>query len=202
MFLRIQNFVKTMQSQGYPGFAIKGSSLKVQRIKGSRHQALPLSLICIGALFSLAGFLIDGDGLEISRAEATVAAVGLPEAGRNFTASQRRNLQRAIAFNPDNIEKMHGETIRAALQEPELVRADLPTVVWQYRTENCVLDVYFRTQTADVTLAPVVHYEVRSRSFEESAATPDERKCLKSLMSPSGMPPRMLSVSMIYKSLM
>ena len=53
--------------------------------------------------------------------------------------------------------------VRAVLNQPELIRRDLPTVVWQYRNQDCVLDVYFTTASPKADKAPVAHYEVRAR---------------------------------------
>ena len=58
-----------------------------------------------------------------------------------------------------------GREIRAVFNQPELVRRDEPTVVWQYRNESCVLDVYFTTRQTKVAKAPVVHYEIRAREI-------------------------------------
>lgn len=68
-----------------------------------------------------------------------------------------------VRSNPDNVLQLKGRDIMAAFDVPELVRDETPSTLWQYRTESCVLDVYFKSSDAKVENAPVVYYEVRSR---------------------------------------
>lgn len=72
-------------------------------------------------------------------------------------------LRRDISISPDKILEVSGRDVYATFDRPELVRQDLPTVVWQYRSESCVLDVYFTASGSDVMKSPVVHYEMRGR---------------------------------------
>lgn len=81
----------------------------------------------------------------------------------SFAGESIVSLRAFVRSNPDNILRMVGRDISVLLEEPELVRADFPTVVWQYRKDNCVLDVYFASSAEDVLDAPVVHYEARYR---------------------------------------
>lgn len=191
MNLRIKNTAKIKQSQVQPGFAIHGFRL---------FTAI-FALLAILAVFADLAPMIEGQGKYVlPRAQATASAIDKGVQGEYFTQTQKRYIQRAVAARPDNLNKMHGATILAAFNSPSLVRSDLPTVVWQYRTNSCVLDIYFKSDKDDVVLAPVVHYEIRGRSIDANATLPDEQKCIKSLM-PSLGAPRMISVNAFYKSL-
>ena len=83
---------------------------------------------------------------------------------RVYSEGERRNLLKRISRKSDSLLKMTGEDLLATLDAPELVRAELPTVVWQYRSVSCVLDVYLASMYEDAAHAPVVHYEMRART--------------------------------------
>jgi hypothetical protein len=126
-------------------------------------------------------------------------AAGWGQAGRHITAAERKVLLRSISFNTDTLLKVTGQQVRVVFQQPELVRTDLPTVVWQYRNDECVLDVYFASADTDVSGAPVVHYEVRARSFAGPETTERQADCIQDLIAERSQRPAM-DVSVIYKS--
>lgn len=78
-------------------------------------------------------------------------------------ASQKRYLLTSLSARPDHILKVMGKDVQAVFRSPELIRQDLPTIIWQYRSKSCVLDVYFTAQDEDPLFSPVVHYEFRQR---------------------------------------
>ncbi len=91
-----------------------------------------------------------------------------------------RALRASVSESPENVLDIYGRDVLSLFAEPELVRRDAPTTVWQYRSESCVLDLYFTTQKKDALAAPVVHYEVRLRDGGE----PDPafgQACVRSL---------------------
>ncbi len=92
--------------------------------------------------------------------------------GQSVSTSRKRTLRQAVSLDPDNFLDVSGLEILSLLNQPEMVRTDSPTTIWQYRNEACVLDLYFTTQEETALEAPVVHYEIRSRlagEHEESA---------------------------------
>ncbi len=135
--------------------------------------------------------------LDVPEAQASVSSSG--DVAKDYSSTQKRYIQRALLARHDNLYKMDGASLRAVLENPGLVRADLPTVVWQYRNEACVLDVYFKVKNEQdkADLEPVAYYEMRSRRIDEAHV--DEQACLASLMPPANAP-RMLGVNSIYKS--
>ena len=84
--------------------------------------------------------------------------------------------------------------LRLALGDPGLRRQEGDVQVWQYRSSQCILDVYLTDPAAvqgalNPNYAHVVHYDVRSRV--KAALVPvsvaqdipaDEGQCLQSLM--------------------
>jgi hypothetical protein len=93
-----------------------------------------------------------------------------------------RALRSSISESPENVLDIYGRDVFSLFAEPELVRRDAPTTVWQYRNESCVLDLYFTTQKKEAFAAPVVHYEVRMRDGGAEDVSPQLQKaCVRSL---------------------
>ena len=176
-----------IRSQVQPGF-----SLMVPR-----HLAMVFPVLAVFVALLSFGSATKDFTFEVPKAEAATSMVD----GVNpvFTNTQTRYIQRALSARHDNLYKLRGASVRTAFGDPGLVRADMPTVVWQYRSRDCVLDIYFKSDDADVNYAPIVYYEVRSRKNGVEAAEPDPQSCLNSLL-PSLNAPRMISVSAFYKS--
>jgi hypothetical protein len=180
-----------MRSQAQPGFA-----MTMPGIRGVAVVALPILAVFAG-LLSFGTEATREFSFEVPKAEASLSI----EAGVDpvFTKTQTRYIQRALGARHDNLFKLRAAAVRTAFGEPELVRADMPTIVWQYRSNNCVLDVYFKADEGDVHYAPVVFYEVRSRQTGADVNQPAEQSCFDSIL-PSVNTPYMLSVGAFYKS--
>ena len=122
---------------------------------------LTVSGLLLG-LFFLIQSLRTGEGQAMASSTG-VAAKAISEDLRHSSA-EKRSIRRVVMKSPEGLMQLSGRDVQAVLQKPELVRKDLPTVVWQYRNESCVLDVYFTTSSPKASQAPVVHYEVRARN--------------------------------------
>lgn len=178
-----------IRSQVQPGFVITAG-------RGIAVVVLPL-LAILAAVLSFGTEATRDFTFEVPKAEASASmSAGVDPV---FTKTQTRYIQRALGARHDNLFKLRAAAVRTAFGEPELVRADMPTIVWQYRSHGCVLDVYFKADDADVNYAPVVYYEVRSRQTGSNAVQPAEQECMSSIL-PSVNTPYMLSVSAFYKS--
>lgn len=132
---------------------------------------------------------------------AALASPGTYEAGIKddaYSFGQKRQIRRDIRRDPENILGFTGRDVHAALNAPELVRKDAPTIVWQYRNEDCILDLYFTTSKNDAADAPVVYYEMRSR--EGNAATPAASKTCASSLVEAQSGPSLINVSAFYKN--
>lgn len=113
-------------------------------------------------------------------------------------AYEKRQARFGLARDPAQILQMSGSDIQRVLYEPELVRADLPTVIWQYRGDGCALDVYFTAAGTDVSNSPVVHYEMRSRDVR-AVAKVDGAACIESIKRPRRSLVSFLDFSALYK---
>jgi hypothetical protein len=133
---------------------------------------------------------MDGDGT----AQAAFSAMGAPVG--EMRTENRKSLAKDISLHPDRLMNIRGQDVKTVLREPELVRAESPTTIWQYRTDSCVLDIYF-TGNADPLLSPVSFYEIRARGKNASDADVSAT-CVRELARKSGRP-RMVDVSTLYK---
>jgi hypothetical protein len=98
-----------------------------------------------------------------------------------------RALRERLARAPDTLLNLRDADILFAFAQPQLRRMEGPVRLWQYRTENCVMDVYFREQGKALS---VVHYELRPRDKAVFADHPvqsdsrfQEKSCVQALLS-------------------
>ncbi|MCB1529989.1 MAG: hypothetical protein H6853_08940 [Rhodospirillales bacterium] len=92
-----------------------------------------------------------------------------------------QDVQAAIARTPENLMKLHGEEVRLILAGPDLERKDLPSIVWQYRNAECVLDVYFTAAGDSADAENVSHYEFRYRDTARAGEAPVAGSCMRGL---------------------
>ncbi len=154
--------------KGASGFSSMGNSKKRFR----KRYLLPAFLV----IFVYYGFYMNDRPVGAIAAASSVASFS-EEGGLDYGSS----LREFVRSNHDNLLRMVGADVSALMDAPELVRADLPTVIWQYRKNNCVLDVYFASSSSDVSGAPVVHYEARLR--DDGAL--DGASCVSEMISVS-----------------
>ena len=103
-------------------------------------------------------------GDERNQAYASLRDGGQQVERLNYKPAQKREARSRLGSDVDNLLEFKGHDIVQVFDAPELVRRDLPTTVWQYRNDFCVMDVYFTVGRAgDVARENVAHYEVRSR---------------------------------------
>lgn len=100
----------------------------------------------------------------------------------------RRGLQNILNKTPEFIGKMTGKDIVVALRDPDLERRDFPAIIWQYRGNTCVLDVYFYDEEASAkTTQPydmsVAYYEFRKRGVDQTEAV-SQTSCLNDINGP------------------
>lgn len=85
-------------------------------------------------------------------------------------------LRSLVSDDPNTLLDMVDDEIVAVFSTPDLQRREGPARVWQFRNNNCVLDVFFREKRARPESAPisrVVHFETRPRSAGETCGVKD-----------------------------
>ncbi len=133
---------------------------------------------------------------ETGRAQAAAANIAA-ESGKIHNALQA-DILREISYNPNAVLRLKGRDIVEALKAPGLIRKDLPTVIWQYRSDQCVLDVFFKTSSGEVESARPAHYELRMRDGREDQES--VAACMKNIARhKTGL--RMVDLKSVYKAL-
>ena len=113
----------------------------------------------------------------------------------------RRRFAQSLLHSPDELTNMTGGEIRTVMKEPELVRQDGATTVWQYRSDHCVLDIFFTPKRDQQALfSPAQHFEIRAREVDGSDEAVHET-CLSELIDKDRHHVRMVNVSAIYKAI-
>ncbi|MGB0719376.1 MAG: hypothetical protein ACPGRX_02825 [Bdellovibrionales bacterium] len=149
-------------------------------------------LAAIGVLLCAACVVL---ALRVSGYNAAQASIAPDHSG---AAAPISAFQHRFVRDPDALLGVSADDIRHVLHDPEMVRQDLPTVVWQYRSAACVLDLYFTSAFADIAEAPVMHYEVRTRDAKGVAEVADQ-DCLRDLVRSHNVV-SFLDISAFYKS--
>ncbi|MEE8393419.1 MAG: hypothetical protein V3R66_03675 [Rhodospirillales bacterium] len=67
------------------------------------------------------------------------------------------------APGPDQLIGMAGGSLSTILGEPSFKRRDNPAEIWQYRGEDCVLDIFLYKEM-DGAIYRVDHVEARTRN--------------------------------------
>jgi hypothetical protein len=110
----------------------------------------------------LANYAIkQGDG-QAYAASASLSGSLMRDQG-GLSNAHKRELRQKMSASSNNILDLSGQEILSVFSQPELIRTDAPTTIWQYRTASCVLDIYYTTRDQTALRAPVVHYEIRAR---------------------------------------
>lgn len=119
--------------------------------------------------------------------------------GDSISNARKREIRLAVGANPEKLIDLPGNEILSILNQPELIRSDAPTTIWQYRNAACVLDVYFTTNDKQALHAPVVHYEIRSRAPGVAAGDDLRQRCVRDLVRMNAGV-NMINISALYKA--
>ena len=138
-------------------------------------------------------------GDERNQAYASLRDGGQQVERLNYKPAQKREARSRLGSDVDNLLEFKGHDIVQVFDAPELVRRDLPTTVWQYRNDFCVMDVYFTVGRAgDVARENVAHYEVRSRDTRLNKAV-DASRCIQGLVKRNTVA-SLIDVKAVYKA--
>jgi hypothetical protein len=155
-----------------------------------RYFSCALVLSC-ALVFLPAGFI---GGVKLSRVisvnralAATLAFSPERPVVETMSDDERRHYAQALSGlvtdRPDKILQLVGQDLLIVFRDPDLRRADGGSSMWQYRTEACVLDIYFTGGDESA----VSHYEIRPRkiavftSEDKHDGAVDAAGCLKSI---------------------
>lgn len=146
---------------------------KGQRAFSSR-QVLSFVLI-VGVPLVLIGSLSINKTFHHNVAYAYAALQSAPPSDR-----ARREMAARVKNDPEALLKLTGVEVVSIFSAAGLQRVEGDTSIWQYRTRDCVLDLYI----ADTGKGDVVHYETRARDkASESLDSIGSHECVASIFN-------------------
>ena len=129
--------------------------------------------------------------IPIVQNEPDARAASAPQAdSKKSDTPSESDLQAARRHHPDELIGLTPNGVRDLLGTPSLVRHDLPAQVWQYRTADCVLDLYLyppaaagKSRSAKQAVSDsertVVYYELRDKNAKPLAGN----RCFVSIVA-------------------
>lgn len=106
----------------------------------------------------------------------------------------REDIKALLIKEPEQIRMLLGQDLLLVMAEPDMQRQDAMMTMWQYSSDDCVLDIYFKP-AENQDFAPVMHHEIRARKTayfvnmdEEQSTETNEQHCLESLLSQEIVP--------------
>jgi hypothetical protein len=97
-------------------------------------------------------------------------------------------LHNLVESKPDALLALVSQDILIGFSQPDLQRQEGNLQIWQYRTGECVLDIFFDGSKGGDNNQRVIHYEVRPRQTAylnernmNDGTAPDPVHCLRSL---------------------
>ena len=144
------------------------------RLAFSSRDALSLILM-VGLPFVMVSSLSINKALQKNMAFAYASSSFAP-----INSDVVRVVAAQIKGNPDTLLKIVGPQAVMIFDEPGLKRAEGDMAIWQYRTADCVLDLYI----ANKGEGAVTHYEARPRRKSADATAFDDaqsRDCVRSV---------------------
>lgn len=154
------------------------------RLVFSSRDALSLILIA-GLPFVMVSSISMNKSIHRNAAHAYVATQSSTDLSAADADRVGRQVAAQVKGNPEALLRMSGPLVTLMFSTPGLQRAEGDMGVWQYRTHDCVLDLYI----ADQGKGNVVHYETRARvkasglSDAMAMGGADSRECVKSVFN-------------------
>lgn len=106
--------------------------------------------------------------------------------------------QKYISGDPEALMKLTEREISFLFGKPSMVRRDAAARIWQYRTDGCVVDVYFYKDEARQSGFDVSYVDFRSGEelkiggpiANKPATQKNQSRCLRTLVSSGAAPSR------------
>jgi len=113
-------------------------------------------LALVFALALLGACTTTGQDTAAGGANGQAGTTGTGEA----SGPQGKKAARAVLYDPEEFIGYGPQRLLPIMGAPDFVRRDGPAQIWQYRAENCVLDLFLYGKNDD---SQVRHVELRER---------------------------------------
>lgn len=141
-----------------------------------RQRACFLALCC--SLFLVGSCNENSTVFDFSTKPADLTKLSKSELIRHGYA-----LQVAMIQTPENISKLTADDVKLALSSPDFSRQDGGNHMWQYRTDACVLDIFWKQDKAEKSVS---HFEFRQRrsvlNMSEAVIDPVKWQCVQQII--------------------
>ena len=91
------------------------------------------------------------------------------------------DLTPAVNDDPEQLVGLDDAGLEALLGKPAFRREDTPALVWQYRTDGCVFDIFLYTDGAGEPHR-AIYYEARGDATGETVDVVATRLCFRNLL--------------------
>lgn len=115
---------------------------------------------------------------SVSAASSFVETLDTKRAKELYNDWRHNNMRALISAKPEKIKQLTGADALKIMGQPELVRKDGSSLSWQYRSQNCVIDLFWVNGASDVSRIPVYHFETRNRGVNKITA----KKCIADMI--------------------
>lgn len=139
-----------------------------------------LALLCIWGAFAATRMIVHSEAVASTGAMSPKTSL--------FAALEKRryvsDLYDLVGTDPEQLKQLQVSDLEQMFDQPELKRREGNLTVWQYRSDACVLDIYFRGD--DET---PLDYVLRSRHVayfvggEDSSEDLSEVDCIDTIIS-------------------
>lgn len=112
----------------------------------------------------------------------------------------KSQLLKAVGVNPDAMIGISARDLHVLFGNSDFIRYEGRSMLWQYKNDSCVLDIFFETREGkSQDMAPAAYYEIRPAASDSGEV--DKPSCIRDLLNASAGP-YMVGVRTFYKSVM
>lgn len=162
---------------------------------------LPLAFLLVGSCKTAAGPEVYGNAeIPAQFRQALFPDSRMAGADEDYQPARGyiARAQKYLSGDPAALTKLTEREIGYLFGKPSLERRDADARIWQYRTDGCVVDVYFYKNSERESGFDVSYVDFRSgeqlklggRIAEEPAGTNSQSRCLRTLVSSGAEPSR------------
>lgn len=140
-----------------------------------------LALLCIWGAFTATRMVVNSEAVASTGAMSSKKSL--------FAALERRryvsDLYDLVGSDPENLKQLISTDFEKMFSAPELKRREGNLTVWQYRSDACVLDLYFKGDDdtpLDYVMRPR-HVAYFVGGEEDSNAALSDAECIETIIS-------------------
>jgi hypothetical protein len=157
------------------------------RWSSSRVRLFAIAFLVLLGFYGSIFYIVKSFGANRAYAFSRPSLIEMNDAAKQHYAE---DLKKLLIKKPEQIRMLLGQDILLVMDKPSMQRQDDMISMWQFRSSECVLDIYFKP-AEEWEYAPVMHYELRKRQkayfikSDEVSELDNQKDCVKSLLTPA-----------------